>query len=91
MMVIKKDGRLQNLDPEKIKTSVLNAASDTKAVLNESDIKIVVSDVIKTIETIRGKNENTSTYEIIGVLVNILKRDGFSNIVDAYLVPAGRD
>lgn len=90
MMVIKKDGRLQNLDPEKIKTSVLNAASDAGTILNEADVKILANDVVKVIEKIRGENGNTSSYEIIGALIDILKRDGFNKVVEAYLVSGGK-
>ena len=37
MKVIKKDGRLQELDLEKIKISILSATNDSKELLNESD------------------------------------------------------
>lgn len=90
MMVIKKDGRLQNLEVRKIKTSILNAASDAGTILNEADVKILVNDVAKTIEKIRGENGSTSSYEIIGVLIDILRRDGFNKVVKAYLVYNGK-
>ena len=77
MQVIKKDGRLQELDANKIKISILNATSGTKALLNESDIKIIVKDIIKIIEDLRSEYGNTSSYEIVGVVVEVLKRDGF--------------
>lgn len=85
MKVIKKDGRLQDLNPDKIKTSILNAANETAAIVNESDIKILVSDVVKTIENIRGENGNTSSYEITGVIIDILKRDGFNSVIQAFI------
>lgn len=90
-MVIKKDGKLQDLNPDKIKTSILNAASETVAIVNESDIKILVSDVVETIKNIRGENGNTSSYEITGILIDILRRDGFNNVVETYLASSGRD
>lgn len=91
MMVIKKDGKLQDLNPDKIKTSILNSASETVAIVNESDIKILVSDVVETIKNIRGENGNTSSYEITGILIDILRRDGFNNVVETYLASSGRD
>lgn len=85
MQVIKKDGRLQILEPDKIKTSILNATSVTKNILNESDIKMIVKDVVKTIEEQRAEYGNTSSYEIIGVIIDVLKRDGFSDVISAYV------
>ena len=40
MKVIKKDGRLQDFDLEKIKSSILSATNDSKELLNESDVKL---------------------------------------------------
>lgn len=85
MQVIKKDGRLQELEANKIKVSILNATSETKALLNESDINILVKDIIKVIENLRSEYGNTSSYEIIGVVVDVLKRDGFEDVVSSYV------
>lgn len=85
MQVIKKDGRLQELEANKIKVSILNATSETKALLNESDINILVKDIIKAIENLRSEYGNTSSYEIIGVVVDVLKRDGFEDVVSSYV------
>ena len=85
MQVIKKDGRLQELEADKIKVSILNATSETKALLNESDINVLVKDIIKAIENLRSEYGNTSSYEIIGVVVDVLKRDGFEEVVSSYV------
>ena len=85
MQVIKKDGRLQELDANKIKISILNATSGTKALLNELDIKIIVKDIIKIIEDLRSEYGNTSSYEIVGVVVEVLKRDGFDDVISSYI------
>ena len=45
MKVIKKDGRLQELDIEKIKISILSATNESKELLNESEVKILVDDI----------------------------------------------
>ena len=55
MQVIKKDGRLQELEANKIKVSILNATSETKSLLNESDINVLVKDIIKAIEDLRSE------------------------------------
>ena len=85
MQVIKKDGRLQELEANKIKVSILNATSETKALLNESDVNVLVKDIIKAIENLRSEYGNTSSYEITGVVVDMLKRDGFEDVVSSYI------
>lgn len=85
MKVVKKDGRLQDLNPDKIKVSILNSAAETVAIVNESDIKILVNDVVKILEKIRGKDGSTSSYEITGVLIEILRRDGFNTVAEAFI------
>ena len=85
MQVIKKDGRLQSLEPDKIKTSILNATSTANHILNEADIKIIVKDILSTIEKQRKEYGNTSSYEIIGVVIDVLKKDGFSDVIGSYV------
>lgn len=85
LQVIKKDGRLQSLEPDKIKISILNATSTANHILNESDIKIIVKDILNTIDKQRDGYGNTSSYEIIGVVIDVLKRDGFSDVISAYV------
>ena len=75
MKVIKRDGRLQELDLEKIKISILSATNESKELLNESDVKILVEDIDSKIKEVRKDGENTSSYEISGIAISILKRD----------------
>lgn len=85
MKVIKKDGRLQELDPSKIKLSILNSTIEEKTLLNESDVKIIVEDVVRCIKKFRGEEYNTSSYEITGVVISILSRDGFDDVISSYV------
>lgn len=85
MQVIKKDGRVQDLEANKIKVSILSATNETKALLNESDINVIVKDIIKVIENLRSQYGNTSSYEITGIVVEVLKRDGFEEVVSSYI------
>ena len=57
----------------------------TIKLLNESDIKIIVEDVTKLLEKLRGSEQNTSSYEIMGAIINILKRDGFDEVISSYI------
>lgn len=85
MEVIKKDGRVQPLDENKIRISIANAASLTESILNESDINILVKDIIRKIEELRSEYGNTSSYELIGTVIDILKRDGFDSVISSYV------
>lgn len=86
MEIIKKDGRTQDFDEKKIFVSLDNASKDVDTIiLNESDINILVSDIIKRIKDIRSDGTPTSSYEIIGAMMDVLKKDGFSEIVKSFL------
>lgn len=86
MEIIKKDGRIQEFDEGKIVTSLLNASRDIeKAELNESDIKVICSDVVAILEEIRKDGSYSSSYEIIGVIMNVLLKDEFVEVLRAYL------
>lgn len=85
MQIIKKDGRLEEFNAKKIKTSIENAARDSETMLNESDLKILVNDAEKTLLKTRKDSLITSSYEVIGVIFDILKRDGFNSILKSYV------
>lgn len=85
MKVIKKDGRIQEFESEKITISILSATSESMQLLNESDVKIIVQDVVAKLEEIRKESEYTSSYEITGAVIGILKRDGFSDVIGKYV------
>lgn len=85
MKVIKKDGRLQDFDLEKIKISILSATNDSKELLNESDVKILVQDINSKMKEVRKDCEDTSSYEISSIVIAVLKRDGFSDIIEKYV------
>ena len=85
MKIIKKDGRLEEFNPNKIRTSIENAANDSGSFLNSSDLRILSSDVEKVIRTIRKDSLITSSYEVTGIIFSILKNDGFNNILKSYI------
>lgn len=85
MQIIKKDGRIEEFNIRKVKTSIENAASDCASMLNESDLNILVRDVEKYILKIRKDSLITSSYEVIGIIFDVLKRDGFNSILRAYV------
>lgn len=86
MKIIKKDGRLQEFDKRKIFTSLDNASDDVEGVtLNESDIKVLVQDICNKLESFRGDGNPSSSYEIRGVILDVLKRDGFTLVAKAFI------
>lgn len=85
MNIIKKDGRLEKFNIKKVKTSIENAARDSGEMVNESDLNILVNDVEKVLLKIRKDSLVTSSYEVIGTIFEILKRDGFNSILRAYV------
>ena len=85
MKVVKKDGSIESFDANKIANSILNATRDKKALLNESDIKIIIEDVIDRIKKFREENDSTSSYEITGVVISMLDRDGFDDVISSFI------
>ena len=85
MKIIKKNGRLEEFSIKKVEISIENAARDSGAMVNESDLKIIIKDVEKYLLNIRKDSLITSSYEVIGVVFEVLKRDGFKSILKAYM------
>ena len=85
MQVIKKNGHVQELNIVKIERSIKNAATDISYNLNESDINILVKDVVNKIKFIRKDGSNTSSYEIQAIINEKLVQDGFNQIADSFI------
>lgn len=85
MKIIKKDGRLEEFNIGKIKTSIENAGRDSETILNESDIKILLEDIEKVLSLIKVNRDTTSSYEVIGIILDILRKDGFNNVLKSYV------
>ena len=90
MKVIKRDGRLQELDLEKIKISILSATNESKELLNESDVKILVEDINSKIKELNleknvklmGLSDNMyDEYKNYGIFVLTSYREGFSLVL----------
>lgn len=85
LKVIKRDGIIEDFNERKVRTSIENASKDVGLALNYSDLKVISGDIIKVISNLRKDSQVTSTYEIIGVIISILKKDGFNKTLKAYL------
>ena len=85
MQVIKKDGRIQSLDIIKIRSSILGASIDSYTIINESDLKVLSTRVLKVLQGIRGDDGITSTYEIFAIIIETLNKYRFNDIAMSYL------
>lgn len=85
IQVIKKDGRVQSLDVIKIRSSILGASIDSDTIINEADLKVLSTSVLKILKDLRGDDGITSTYEIFAVIIETLNVDGFYDIAMSYL------
>lgn len=85
MKIIKKDGRIEEFNINKIKTSIENAAKDSGSFLNSSDLRILAADIEKIIKSIRKDSLITSSYEVTGVIFSTLRNDGFNKILKEYI------
>ncbi|WP_294196257.1 ATP cone domain-containing protein [uncultured Clostridium sp.] len=85
MQVIKRDVRVQSLDVIKIRSSILGASIDSDTIINEADLKVLSTSVLKILKDLRGDDGITSTYEIFAVIIETLNVDGFYDIAMSYL------
>lgn len=80
LRVVKRDGRIIDFKTMNVKTSVANSARDSHIQLTEKELELIAKSVEKTIKEVRGEDGVTSTYEIRGVVVRVLKEMGYRNI-----------
>lgn len=83
MKIIKKSGKAEEFNSSKIKRSILNASNEINEPLTDSDLKIIEREVLNVLKTIN--REETSSYEIFAIVLNVLKKLEFGNIGKAYL------
>jgi transcriptional regulator NrdR family protein len=82
MKVIKKDGRMQDFDIEKIKLTLERVSDDVHEPLTESDIKKlakIINDVI-----VNKNKEHVHSFEIRQIVIDQLRDAGFAHIAQAY-------
>ena len=82
MKVIKRDGRIQNFDLSKIKTSIYRASDDADQPLNKSDIENLAKDIEINIKDLQ---KDTVSFDIIQELVLAqLEKSGFNVLSKFY-------
>lgn len=81
--VVKRSGKLEKFDEEKISRSIKNAADRAGMQINSSDIELILKDVADKL--FYGDNKRlTKTTQVRDLILEALKNDGFSKIRDAY-------
>lgn len=83
MTVIKKDGRIQDFDIEKMRLSVANASDEAKAPMSSSDINLVIRDVMASIES--GEiQQHLNTAMLRKFIIDSLIKFGFTMVAKHY-------
>ena len=80
LKVVKRDGRIIDFRRDRISISVANSARDSEIQITDKELQLIADAVEKTIVKVRGEDGITSTYEIRGVVVRVLKEMGYRNI-----------
>jgi len=82
MKVIKRDGRLQNFDLSKIKTSIYRASDDASQPLNESDIDNVAKSIEKSLKNYQKDSIHSDIIQKF--VLRELEKQGFKIVAEYY-------
>ncbi|WP_297813946.1 ATP cone domain-containing protein [uncultured Finegoldia sp.] len=80
--VLKKLGSVESFDKEKISHSLAQTSDTAQAGMTNSDIAIIVEDVLKKMKSI--KRNVYPTKEIRGYVEEALKEEGYNKVLEAY-------
>lgn len=82
MKVLKRDGRIQEFDINKIKVSISKASDDAEEPMNSSDILNISEDIEKLIN--KEYNNEIKYSDIRNIVMDHLNENGFKNVSEAY-------
>ena len=85
MRVVKRNGTFEDFQIQKLERSIKNSASDINIVFNNSDIKLLCNEIMKELSVACKDNDLTSSYEIVGVTLSVLKNNNFGKVINSYL------
>ena len=81
--VVKRSGSIEKYKEDKLSRSIKNAADRAGMQLNSSDISIILKDIANRL--FFGDDKRlTQTSDVRDIVIEILKKDGYSKIGDAY-------
>lgn len=82
MKVIKRDGRIQKFDLQKIKTSIMRASDDIKQPMNALDVNAIANKIKE--QLISLAKEKIKSIEIHNVTIDKLNKNGFKQVAKSY-------
>lgn len=82
MKVIKRDGKLQDYNENKIMTTIEGASDDARMPLNEADAVNIIHIVNKKIKSL--EKEEVTVQQIRELVIEALNEMGFSGIAKTY-------
>ena len=82
MKVIKRDGRLQEFDLSKIKTSIDRASDDARQPLNESDLENLARSIQKDLKNYQKESIHSDIIQKFVLLQ--LEKHGFKVVAEYY-------
>lgn len=85
MKVIKRSGYSDELSLDKVKTSIMNSADDINYTLTESDVNVILTVFKELLDMVARDANATSVYELRGLILESLTRNGFSKVAKSYI------
>jgi transcriptional repressor NrdR len=85
MKVVKRSGYSDELSLEKVKTSIMNSADDINYTLTESDLNVILTVFKELLDMVARDANATSVYELRGLILESLTRNGFSQVAKSYI------
>ncbi len=85
MRILKKNGLDEKFDIDKIKTSIANSATDIGLPLTESDLNILLSEIVKELYKAKDTSLIISSHEIRKIVCKMLINYGFHKIAKSYM------
>jgi len=82
MKVIKRDGRLQEFDLRKIKTSIDRASDDARQPLNESDLENLARSIEKGLKNYQKSSIHSDIIQTF--VLKELEKQGFEVVAEYY-------
>ena len=80
LTVIKRDGRTEPFSADKIEATLLSVGDESGAPMNRSDIKIIISDMLRILD----EKTSVRSQDIYIVLLGILTASGYGSVAKAY-------
>lgn len=85
MQIKKRNHKKDLFTMDKIKTSINNSANDINFPLTDSDVRLVLRRISQVLDTLHPNGEDTSVYEVRGIIYCVLIELGFKKVANSYM------